>query len=464
MNGLNIFSNNIIKNNFFSPLNGEQKDLYTDFMHYLIKQLDRDASFKIERDRVRELIIDYIRANPIKYNKIDIIDDIEKLRNHAQTIMSTYIQCGWIEEEVDLSGQRFFIIKPLCITLFEWLESYMNANKQFLTGNFKSITNTLLSTSLEYNDITKAYNDTNSFKNSLKTLSNGMKTMIKECINNSNTTLEQISNNFINSLESPFFVDYYRLKDEENFRENKNKIVRQLELLINNENDKLYQIVKDYVDIYLKPESSQRFDIIEENYNKIKNKLIIIYNFFYDEYDEIFKEIEHERNRYFKIASEQMSIKISHDESEIIKIQKLISYSAKHDIDLSDFINLFHNSTINETSLTPKTKKEKVERISFLQVEELSEEEKKLQTRRIHESAKNNYTDEIILALIEHLMKDKEEIIISDIEVKSRTNLTELGAIPIYISQYDKNYEIIDLKEYYQTPYGEIKNYKIRRK
>ena len=56
MNGINVFSNNIIKNNFFAPLNSEQKDLYTDFMSYLIKQLSRDYSFKIERDRVKDLI------------------------------------------------------------------------------------------------------------------------------------------------------------------------------------------------------------------------------------------------------------------------------------------------------------------------------------------------------------------------------------------------------------------------
>ena len=164
---LNIFES--IKNSFFSPASSEQKDLYLDFMDYLISSKSTSISFKTERERIRDLLMDFIKDNLIKYDKESLEDDYERLSNNAFSIISVYINSGWLEEEIDLSGQRWLIITPACVSFFKFLNE-IKENTNMMTGSVLTIKNNILSDSLDYATIMQVKNDTMTLNNSLRNM------------------------------------------------------------------------------------------------------------------------------------------------------------------------------------------------------------------------------------------------------------------------------------------------------
>lgn len=455
---LDIFNSNILPQTFFIPLTCDNKSLYVDFMDELIKYLNREVVFKIDRDTLREIAKDFLLNNQTKYDK-EISD--ENIGDHALNLVNVYINNGWIEEEIDKFGKRFLIIKPECINLFTFLNETKKIRSQFLTSSISGIRNNIVSNNIDYALLIKIKDDTAQLNNDLKNLQSGFKNLIKEFVKN-NKNIDALTNYIIEGFYSRCFKDYIKLKTQENFKKLKEEIIDGLYSLYNDGNNILTTIVKNYIKDYESSEidNEEKFYFI---YNETRQLIDNVSSFFLYDYEEILQSIEFEQSKYTRIAVEQIKNIRGTDFDQLGKIKSLITFATKHDIDLSELIYINETKILDPNSLREYSTKERYKVVDYVKEDNISEAERRVITQQIKDECESPYTMTKILEIIDFYMENKEELIISDIEVRSRQELTILGIIPIYVSS-SEIYEIIKLKNKHITKYGEIGNYKIKRK
>ena len=132
---MNIF--NIIPIGFFNPLSsGSNNRVYADCLQVIYAEYDREITFKMERERIRDAIAGYLMDNHIE--TIEEIDEQSlKQDGYAEkTLQSSYLELasqiirklsssevGWLDEEIDdATYGRNIIMTEQGITLAELLE------------------------------------------------------------------------------------------------------------------------------------------------------------------------------------------------------------------------------------------------------------------------------------------------------------------------------------------------------
>ena len=110
---MNIF--NLIPIGFFNPLaSGSNNRIYADCLQVIYDEYDREITFRMERDRIRDAIAIYLMEN-----HIDVVSDIddysleqtvtdEKAASSSYSDLASQIirklssnEVGWLEEEID---------------------------------------------------------------------------------------------------------------------------------------------------------------------------------------------------------------------------------------------------------------------------------------------------------------------------------------------------------------------------
>ena len=304
---MNIF--NLIPIGFFNPLaSGSNNRIYADCLQVIYDEYDREITFRMERDRIRDAIAIYLMEN-----HIDVVSDIddysleqtvtdEKAASSSYSDLASQIirklasdEVGWLEEEIDdATFGRNIIMTEQGIMLAELLARMEKPETAEFSSYIYNIYNTL-SNIEQYDDIyvdvlKNVYKNAKGLSKDLKTLATFIKKIIERMIHEE--TFESLTENLLDYFNGDFIKEYSRLTKRQNIRTYRRVILQRL-------NNLKIEETKERLVICCKKEEKISDDKAEEYVEDMINNTV---RFLDGDYDRIMSDIKHKINVYLQVA------------------------------------------------------------------------------------------------------------------------------------------------------------------
>ena len=293
---MNLFD--MIPRGFFNPLGSNSNNrVYADCLSIIYEEYDREITFKIGRERLRDAIAVYLADNQIS----DMEEETQGLSysDLASNIIRRFCSndIGWLEEETDdATYARNIIMTEAGLKLAEFLEQLKKPEKSEFSSYIYNIFNTL-SNEEQWGDniyvgaLKNVYRNAKGLSKDLKTLATFIKKIIERMVHEE--SFESLTENLLEYLNGDFIREYSRLTKKQNIRTFRRAILKRLREMQNNEEtfDKLIRgcIEEERV------KADRANELISDMFDSTRR-------FLDSDYDRIMADIKHKINVYFQVA------------------------------------------------------------------------------------------------------------------------------------------------------------------
>lgn len=474
---MNIF--NIIPIGFFNPLSsGSNNRVYADCLQVIYAEYDREITFKMERERIRDAIAGYLMDNHIE--TIEEIDEQSlKQDGYAEkTLQSSYLELasqiirklsssevGWLDEEIDdATYGRNIIMTEQGIMLAELLEKLEKPETVEFSSYIYNIYNTLVNTD-QYEDIyvdvlKNVYKNAKGLSKDLKTLATFIKKIIERMIHEE--TFESLTENLLDYFNGDFIKEYARLTKRQNIRTFRRVILQRLNSLKTEE-------IREKLILCCRKEEKIPEDKAEEYIEDMIDNAI---RFLDGDYDRIMLDIKHKINVYLQVAvgrarfirNKEKNIR-GDIERTLMLLGEEIDYLDINE-NVSDNIQtlfaLDENQFIDLSSISYPRRSQTIRENSAQELVELSEEDIKRTKDAFEKELEDIYAKDKMSEYVSRLMGERLKINADDFPIEDKIQLLKMLSSIVYAQE--NGYVVEPEEGYIETEQMLIRKFNLKRK
>lgn len=435
---MNIFS--ITGSDFFKALTGKYQNIFIDCLEIIYSSYRTELSYGIDKEVLVLQLTDYFDRNnsaDIQFEDgAEIFKDSRAKANEFLRKLKTY---GWIEYEF-ANDQRAKIVMPNhSVTIMQAFAAITDVNEMEYQSEVSAIYSLLTNENLydrPYPQIIKpVYDRTLALFTELKKLNTGIRKYIDALTEGQ--TPEELMEHFFSYNENIGSKAYHRMKTNDNVSRFRNTIVSRLRDILSDE-----AIMKRAIIGYQNIEG-------ENDKTDANDKVIeIITNVigYFDSYDDIEKEIERKHSKYLRSAVNRAKLAFlntNNIEGKISAILRCLAnafeteeeYGIYDDVpdDYCRIFNIFPQNFLSGESLKTIGISKKIADVDEIFTPQTISEKEILKRRTaLKEKNEHRFSRKNINAFVQSLLKDREEINASEIEVHTKRDMIRLIFICIY--------------------------------
>ena len=208
---------------FFNCLaSGSNSEVYSDCLQLIYEQYDREISYRISRNHIRDSIAMYLLENHVDFLEEEEKENQKNYNDLANSIIRRFCskEIGWLEEEHDdATYEKYIIMTEQGILLAEFLQQLIAPEREEFSSYIYNIYNVLKNEEKWLGDpyvegLRNVYRNAKMLSKSLKRLSTFIKKIIERMVKEE--TLESLTENILEYCEGSFIREYARLTKQQN--------------------------------------------------------------------------------------------------------------------------------------------------------------------------------------------------------------------------------------------------------
>lgn len=462
----------IVGEEFFKPLTSLYKRIYVDCLNIIYDSYRTELSYGADRDILVSKLTYYFESQVT--GDIQFEDETESLKD-SKTKASTFLrklkEYGWIEYDIG-NDQKIKVIMPNhSVSLIQTINSITKQEEMEYQSEISAIYSLLTNEDLlsrPYVQVVKpVYDHTLALFTELKKLNTSIRKYIEDIT--SDKTAEEILENFFNYHEEIGSKAYHRIKTNDNVSRFRNIILRRLQDMLEDK-DRYDLIVQGFMNI----EGLSDYDEASDNVHGMIAETIDRFR----SYDEIVDEIDRKNSKYIRNAVERAKFLLLNSNNAEGKISKILQYMAEQfnkdeennltedaSEDICRIFNIFPQGYLSGESLKaiPISKR-------ITEVDELSEgfvlsdDERELRRIAIIEKNRNRFSKKNICSYVDEMLKEKQTVKASEIEVSSRRDMIRVIFIYLYGKEDKTEFIVTNCDDQIEKDGFRFRDFEIKRR
>ena len=435
---MNIFS--ITGSDFFKALTSKYQNIFIDCLEIIYNSYRTELSYGIDKEVLVLQLTDYFDRNSsadIQFEDgAEVFKDSRAKANEFLRKLKAY---GWIEYEFG-NDQRAKIVMPNhSVTIMQAFAAITDVKEMEYQSEVSAIYSLLTNENLydrPYPQIIKpVYDRTLALFTELKKLNTGIRKYIDGLTDGQ--TPEELMEHFFSYNENIGSKAYHRMKTNDNVSRFRNTIVSRLRDIFSDE-AVMERAIIGYQNIEGENDKTEAGDKVIEIITNVIG--------YFDSYDDIEKEIERKHSKYLRSALNRAKLAFlntNNIEGKISTILRCLAnaseteeeYGIYDDVpdDYCRIFNMFPQNFLSGESLkTIGIFKKIVDVEEIFTPQTISEEEILKRRAALKEKNEHRFSRKNINAFVRILLKDREEINASEIEVHTKRDMIRLIFICIY--------------------------------
>ncbi len=462
----NLFD--VIPVGFFNYLaSSSNHRVYADCLQVIYGEYDREISYRIPRNRVRDALAVYLMENHVRLEE----EDAPEGRNYnemASAVLRKFTDpdVGWLEEEADDGTyEKQIVMTEAGIRLAEFLAELKKPEKEEFASYIYVIYNTLQNEQMWENDpyinvLQQISRNARLLSKALKRLATFIRKIIERMVNEG--TFESLTENIIEYCEGSFIKEYTRLTKQQNIHVYRGVIRRQMERL--QSDPAVFKLLVEGC-------AAEEEIPLREAEEKVLDLIQSAKRFLTNDYDRIMKDIKHKINIYLHVAVGRMrfiysrgtDIRGSVENTIRYLIEEMQDVGMRQDLppEMNGLFLLDRNEFIDMASLRYPRKQQQIRKMTVTDLEEMTDEQIEAERQAQKKEAFNPFSRERTKAYVESLLKDRESITSEEIPIYSKQDLLA-GLSAAAYSGVD-GYVVEPGEGYTETEQMILRNFTIRR-
>ncbi len=430
----------IVGEDFFKPFTSIYKRIYIDCLNIIYDSYRTELSYGADRDILVSKLTYYFDSQvfgDIKFEDESV--SIKDSKSKASTFLRKLKEYGWIEYDIGNDQKIRVIMSNHSVSLIQTINAITKQEEMEYQSEISAIYSILTNEELIYRPygqvLKPVYNHTLSLFTELKKLNTSIRMYIDELT--ADKTAEEILEQFFSYHEEIGSKAYHRIKTNENVSRFRNIIVRRLQNML--EDSVCYDLlvqgcmniegINDYEEA-----SDSVHGMIAETIDRFRS------------YDEIVDEIDRKNSKYIRNAVERAKFLLLNSNNAEGKISKIIQYLAEQfnkdeeknltedaSEDICRIFNIFPQGYLSGESLKAIPISKRITEVDELSEGfVLSEDERELRRLAIIEKNKNRFSKKNISTYVDEMLKEKQTVMASEIEILSRRDMIRVIFIYLY--------------------------------
>lgn len=461
---MNVFD--VIPSGFFNNLaSGSNQRIYADCIQLVYAEYEREVSYRIQRNRIRDALSLYFLENHVELKDEDGLGD-KSANDMAGAVIRKFSskEVGWLEEEIDdTTYEKQIIMTESGIALAEFLNLLKKPEKEEFTSYIYNIYNTLNNPEQwkgnPYVAGVKHINrNAKALSKALKKLSTFIRKIIEKMVNEQ--TLESLTENIIEYLDGDFIREYSRLVKQQNIHIYRRNIKQELDRIGSDE-----ELIESIIQSCLQEENldyEEAAEYVEEMLQSTKRFLI-------EDYDRIMKDIKHKINVYLSVAvgrarfirSRETDIRGNVERTIRYIIEEMEEFSMKdvmpEEIDLLFKMN--RHEFIDTGSIRFPRKNITIKKAVVQELEVISDEDIEKARMQQEREAYNPYSKDMMKTYLLKCFENRTELTCDDLPMSTKGDL--LANLSAIAYAKENGFEVEVLDGYYEANNMLLRRFKV---
>lgn len=453
---------------FFNNLaSGSNQRIYADCIQLIYKEYEREISYRIPRNRIRDSLAIYFLEHHVELSNEDYSGD-KTANDMAAAVLRKFLsrETGWLDEEIDdATYEKQIVMTENGIALAEFLNQLEKPEKEEFSSYIYNIYNTLNNPEQwrdnpYVNGIKNINKNARQLSKALKKLSTFIRTIIEKMVQEK--TLESLTENILEYCEGNFIREYSRLTKQQNIHIYRMFIRSKLESMITDESV-FESIVEDCV----------REEGLEygEAQDAVLDMIQATKRFLVEDYDQIMRDIKHKINVYLQIAvgrarfirNREHDIRGNVERTMRYIMEELTDLSMKDNLpeEMNALFTMDRHEFLDEGSIRYPRKNQTIKEPVMAEIEEMTEEALQAAKEAQQREAYNPYSSDLMKLYLEKKMGDSRSIVSEELPLNSKNDM--LANLSSIAYAKDNGFDIEVLDGYYEANDMILRRFKITR-
>lgn len=464
----NVF--NVIPDNFFNYLasNSNQR-LYSQCLRFIYEQYEREISYRIPRNQIRDALAIYLLENHVS---LEADDEAGPMKNHtdlASSILRKFCfkNVGWLEEENDdATYEKQILITEQGLLLAEFLIQLEKPEKEEYSGYIFNIYNTLRNEELwlenpYVNGIKSIHLNAKSLSKSLKKLSTFIRKIIEKMVNEG--SLESLTENLLEYFDGSFIREYSRLIKQQNIHVYRNYIRAKLDNMGANQ-ELLECLALECMD----EEELERGQAQEY----VQDMILATRKFLVEDYDRIMKDIKHKINVYLQVAIGRARFLRNRETDERGNVEQTVKYIVEEmnelgwEEEVPEALQILftfeRNSFIDTASLRYPRKQQAIRQTTVTAIEEMTEEDLENARKAQEKEAYDPFSKDKMKEYLRLCMGSRTVLQVEDLPMDCKEDM--LAALSAVAYGDENGFDIVPQEGYLDTNEMLLRRFEIVRR
>ena len=408
---------NVIPAGFFNNLaSGSNQRIYADCMQLIYKEYEREISYRIPRNRIRDTLAIYFLEHHVELSEEEYTGD-KTANDMAAAVIRKFIskEIGWLYEEIDdTTYEKQIVMTENGIALAEFLNQLEKPEQEEFSSYIYNIYNTLNNPDQwkenpYVNGIKNINKNARDLSKALKKLSTFIRKIIEKMVQEQ--SLESLTENILEYCDGNFIREYSRLTKQQNIHIYRIFIKTKLDGMIADE-PVFERMVQDCME--------------EENLDHMKAENLVLdmiqatKRFLDEDYDQIMHDIKHKINIYLQIAIGRARFLRNRENDVRGNVERTMRYLMEEMTELSmkdtlpeemeDLFQLNSHEFLDERSVRFPRQMQSIKEPVVTEIEEMTEEAIQAAMEAQRKEAYNPYARDMMKRYLEKQMGDAGEI------------------------------------------------------
>lgn len=458
----------MVPSGFFNNLaSGSNQRIYADCIQLIYKEYEREISYRIPRNRIRDSLAIYFLEHHVELSNEDYSGD-KTSNDMAAAVLRKFLsrETGWLDEEIDdATYEKQIVMTENGIALAEFLNQLEKPEKEEFSSYIYNIYNTLNNPEQwrdnpYVNGIKNINKNARQLSKALKKLSTFIRTIIEKMVQEK--TLESLTENILEYCEGNFIREYSRLTKQQNIHIYRMFIRSKLEGMITDESV-FESIVEDCV----------REEGLEygEAQDAVLDMIQATKRFLVEDYDQIMRDIKHKINVYLQIAvgrarfirNREHDIRGNVERTMRYIMEELTDLSMKDNLpeEMNALFTMDRHEFLDEGSIRYPRKNQTIKEPVMAEIEEMTEEALQAAKEAQQREAYNPYSSDLMKLYLEKKMGDSRSIVSEELPLNSKNDM--LANLSSIAYAKDNGFDIEVLDGYYEANDMILRRFKITR-
>ena len=453
---------------FFNNLaSGSNQKIYADCIQLIYKEYEREISYRIPRNRIRDSLAIYFLENHVELSSEEYSGD-KTANDMAGAVLRKFLarETGWLDEEIDdATYEKQIVMTESGIALAEFLNQLEKPEKEEFSSYIYAIYNTLSNPEQwkenpYVNGVKSINKNARQLSKALKKLSTFIRTIIEKMVQEK--TLESLTENILEYCEGNFIREYSRLTKQQNIHIYRMFIKSKLDSMITEES-----VFEGIVEDCAKEEGvdhGQAQDAVLDMIQSTKRFLV-------EDYDQIMRDIKHKINVYLQIAVGRARFIRNREHDTRGNVERTMRYIMEELEDLpmkadlpDEMRSLFtmdRHEFVDEGSIRYPRKNQTIKETVVTEMEEMTEEALQAAKEAQQREAYNPYSSDLMKLYLEKKMGDNQSIVSEELPLNSKNDM--LASLSSIAYAKDNGFDIEVLDGYYEANDMILRRFKITR-
>ncbi len=442
-----------IPSGFFNCLSsGSNNRIYADCLLVIYEQYEREITYRIARNRIRDALAAYLLENHIHFLEPD---DARKEERNYNDIANGIIRkfcakdIGWLEEDNDdATYEKNIIMTESGILLAEFLQRLIMPEREEFSSYIFNIYNILQNTEQwsqdpYVNGLKNIYRHARLLSKSLKRLATFIKKIIERMVKEE--SLESLTENLLEYCDGSFIREYARLTKQQNIHIYRFFIKSKLDDFLNH--SEINELLMIGCALEEELEESEAKEYVTDMVQATKR-------FLAEDYDRIMRDIKHKINVYLQIAigrarflrnrGVDMRGNVEQTLRYIVREMEDIGWKETIPEEMQGLFTLDRHEFMDAGSVRYPRKPQAIKKETVIKLEEMTEADIE-KARLAHEKeAYNPYAKEKMKEYLESVMGKNAGISSEDLPMQSKRDLLCALSAVAYSDENGYSVEVLD--------------------